>query len=135
MTEAIAEDSDSYYAALNLRRDATEAEIKKSYRQLAQLYHPDKHTDPVLKTRAEASFTRLQEAYEVSIKIHLASVHQNCSGILGLATTSVLLSAGLLCHCLLFCISVRPVRAMQQLHKGISFLPELPLCESLLLQG
>ena len=65
MAEVAEEDSGSLYAALNVRRDASEAEIKKSYRQLEQIYHPDNHTDPVLKARAEASFTRLQEAYEV----------------------------------------------------------------------
>lgn len=59
------EDTDSFYAALNVSRGASDAEIKKAYRQLAQIYHPDKHTDPQLKARAEASFTRLQAAYEV----------------------------------------------------------------------
>ncbi|KAK9907695.1 hypothetical protein WJX75_008271 [Coccomyxa subellipsoidea] len=34
-------------------------------RQLAQAYHPDKHTDASLQAHASANFTRLQEAYEV----------------------------------------------------------------------
>ena len=63
------EDSGSLYAVLNVRREANEAEIKKAYRQLAQLYHPDKHSDPALKARAEASFTRLHEAYEASLNL------------------------------------------------------------------
>ena len=59
------EDVDSLYAALNLPRSASADDVKRSYRGLAQIYHPDKHTDPELKARAIASFTRIQAAYEV----------------------------------------------------------------------
>ena len=59
------EDHDSLYAALNVPRTASAEDVKRSYRSLAQIYHPDKHTDPELKARAIASFTRLQAAYEV----------------------------------------------------------------------
>ena len=59
------EDPGSLYAVLNVRKDASEAEIKRAYRNFAKLYHPDKQQDPELKQRAEVSFTRLQAAYEV----------------------------------------------------------------------
>jgi curved DNA-binding protein CbpA len=35
-----------HYSALGLRSDAHTADIKKAFRQLASLYHPDRNTDP-----------------------------------------------------------------------------------------
>ena len=55
----------SYYATLNVPRDASDEAIKRAYRHLAQSYHPDKHTDPQLQAHAVENFTRLQAAYEV----------------------------------------------------------------------
>jgi DnaJ family protein C protein 11 len=34
------------YALLHLSPDASDDDIKKSYRQWAQVYHPDKHQTP-----------------------------------------------------------------------------------------
>ena len=73
--EQLAEDRDSLYAALNVPRTASAEDVKRSYRSLAQIYHPDKHTDPELKTRAIASFTRLQAAYEVLLRLSKSSQH------------------------------------------------------------
>lgn len=53
------------YAILNLSADATEEEIKRSYRQLVTTYHPDKARDPALQAEAGRAFNRIQEAYEV----------------------------------------------------------------------
>ncbi|CAK0784705.1 hypothetical protein CVIRNUC_007909 [Coccomyxa viridis] len=64
-TEGTDSNGGSFYAILNVPGDASEDDIKKSFRQLAQAYHPDKHTDPALKAHAAAQFTKLQEAYEV----------------------------------------------------------------------
>jgi molecular chaperone DnaJ len=51
-----------YYEILEVSRDATGAEIKKSYRKLAIKYHPDKNPgDP----EAEERFKRINEAYDV----------------------------------------------------------------------
>jgi curved DNA-binding protein CbpA len=44
--------------------EATEAEIKKSYRKLALKWHPDKNKDKDPKLVAE-KFDRLQKAYEL----------------------------------------------------------------------
>ncbi|MFA7219874.1 MAG: J domain-containing protein [Synergistaceae bacterium] len=51
-----------YYKTLNVKKDATDAEIKKSYRKLAQKYHPDKNQGD---KNAEEKFKELSEAYEV----------------------------------------------------------------------
>ncbi|KTF76485.1 hypothetical protein cypCar_00035161 [Cyprinus carpio] len=44
---------------------ATQEELKSSYRRLCMLYHPDKHRDPELKKQAEQLFTYVHQAYEV----------------------------------------------------------------------
>ena len=50
-----------YYKVMGIARDATEAQIKQSYRKLARKYHPD-----VSKEKdAEARFKEVGEAYEV----------------------------------------------------------------------
>ena len=51
-----------YYEVLGLRRDCSADEIKKSYRQLALKFHPDKNPGD---TDAEKRFKEAAEAYEV----------------------------------------------------------------------
>ncbi|KAJ8264862.1 hypothetical protein COCON_G00139610 [Conger conger] len=58
-------DNDDYYSLLNARREATQEELKASYRRLCMLYHPDKHRDPELKRQAEQLFNLVHQAYEV----------------------------------------------------------------------
>lgn len=50
-----------HYQILGLQRDATEAEIKAAFRDLAMQYHPDHNADP----SAHAQFIRIREAYQV----------------------------------------------------------------------
>lgn len=50
-----------YYSVLGVSRTATEQDIKKAYRKLAQKYHPDVNKDPAAETR----FKQINEAYEV----------------------------------------------------------------------
>ena len=51
-----------YYTVLGLNRDATEEDLKKSYRKLAMKHHPDRNPDD---KDSEAKFKEAKEAYEV----------------------------------------------------------------------
>ncbi len=51
-----------YYEVLGVKREASEREIKQTYRKLARRYHPD--VNPGDKT-AESKFKEINEAYEV----------------------------------------------------------------------
>lgn len=52
-----------YYADLELKSNATEAEIKKQFRQLALKYHPDRN--PGRETEVNAKFQTIQAASEI----------------------------------------------------------------------
>lgn len=47
----------NYYKILGVKRDASEKEIKKAFREKAKLYHPDKNDSP----DAEQKFRELAE--------------------------------------------------------------------------
>jgi curved DNA-binding protein CbpA len=49
------------YEILEVKPDASQEEIKKAYRRLVRLYHPDSGTPP----NSDKSFHEIQEAYEV----------------------------------------------------------------------
>jgi len=51
-----------YYEVLGLNRDASDEEIKKSYRKLAMKHHPDRNPD---NPKAEEHFKEAKEAYEI----------------------------------------------------------------------
>lgn len=50
-----------YYEVLGIQKGASDAEIKKAYRQMAKKYHPDVNKD----ADAEEKFKEINEAYEV----------------------------------------------------------------------
>ena len=52
------------YSILNVTKEASEKEIKKSYKKLAFQYHPDKNKD----TEAIPKFKEISEAYEILTK-------------------------------------------------------------------
>jgi molecular chaperone DnaJ len=49
-----------YYALLGVGRDASEADLKKAFRQLAMKYHPDRNPD---NKESEEKFKEINEAY------------------------------------------------------------------------
>ena len=51
-----------YYKVLGVDKSASSKEIKKAYRQLARLYHPDMNPND---KKAEERFKQINEAYEV----------------------------------------------------------------------
>jgi hypothetical protein len=51
---------ESYYSILGVRKDAKSEEIKRAYRELAKIWHPDKNDDP----HAQEKFVAISEAYE-----------------------------------------------------------------------
>lgn len=58
----MAQQKRDYYEILGVSRGASDAELKKAYRQLAKQYHPDLNPDDKV---AEARFKEVNEAYEV----------------------------------------------------------------------
>jgi len=54
---------EDFYKLLGVDRNASDAEIKKSYRSMAMKHHPDRNKDNPVE--AEAKFKQIKEAYEV----------------------------------------------------------------------
>ncbi|KAL7111370.1 hypothetical protein ACP275_05G082500 [Erythranthe tilingii] len=53
------------YALLHISPEASDEEIRRAYRQWAQVYHPDKCQSPQMKEIATENFQRVCEAYEI----------------------------------------------------------------------
>ena len=51
-----------FYEVLGVNRDASDEDIKKSYRKLAMKYHPDRNPD---NPKSEEQFKEAKEAYEI----------------------------------------------------------------------
>lgn len=60
------DDTDSAYKILEVSPDASDEEIKKAYRRLAVMYHPDKvsHLGEEIQNSAKEKFQKLNAAYE-----------------------------------------------------------------------
>ena len=56
-------DIDGYFQALGLGPDATLVDVKKAYRDLVQIYHPDR-LKPSLQETANQHLARINSAYE-----------------------------------------------------------------------
>lgn len=52
-----------YYNVLKVSKQASEEDLKKSYKRLAMKWHPDKNSEN--KKEAEAKFKQISEAYDV----------------------------------------------------------------------
>ena len=55
------------YQVLGIDRRADTSEVKKAYRTLAKVYHPDKQADSSVeeKEKAEKEFLKVAQAYEI----------------------------------------------------------------------
>ncbi len=54
----------NYYKVLDVPKTASQAEIKKAYRKMAQLYHPDR-VDASQLEETQKKMAEINEAYEV----------------------------------------------------------------------
>lgn len=59
------DEGEDAYEVLGLSQDATEADIKKTYRKLALKHHPDKQTTEEGRKNAHAKFAKISNAYEL----------------------------------------------------------------------
>ena len=53
------------YEILGVNPDASDSEIKKSYRKLSMIWHPDKHQEETKKQEATKKFQEITEAYSI----------------------------------------------------------------------
>ena len=52
------------YEVLGIREGASDAEVKKAYRELVKKYHPDKYRDNPLSELAEEKLAEINQAYD-----------------------------------------------------------------------
>ena len=64
-----------YYEVLEISKDATQSDIKKSFRSLARKYHPDKNPDD---PSAENKFKEIQEAYAILSNVDERRKYDTC---------------------------------------------------------
>ena len=60
------------YSILGVSRDASDEDIKKAYRKLSRIYHPDANINNPNKDQAEAKFKEIQPTHDA---YHPASSH------------------------------------------------------------
>jgi len=60
---------EKHFKQLNLTSAASSQEIKKAYRKLALIHHPDKHSneDPAAQEKSAMKFRKVSEAYEALV--------------------------------------------------------------------
>lgn len=54
---------EDYYRILDVARDSSQAEIKKAFRRMALIHHPDRN--PLNQKQAEEKFKQINQAYQV----------------------------------------------------------------------
>ncbi len=65
------------YDILEIKPDATEAQIKKAYNKLSKIWHPDKHTDPEDKKKASEKFQEINRAKETLLNHESRKVYDD----------------------------------------------------------
>lgn len=63
------------YALLQISPQSSDEEIRKAYRQWAQVYHPDKYQSPEMKDIATDNFQKICEAYEILTDEHKRQIY------------------------------------------------------------
>uniref|UniRef100_A0A1D1YMZ9 Chaperone protein dnaJ 13 n=1 Tax=Anthurium amnicola TaxID=1678845 RepID=A0A1D1YMZ9_9ARAE len=63
------------YALLHISPEASNEEIRRAYRQWAQVYHPDKYQDHRMKDIATENFQRIRDAYEILTDEHKRQIY------------------------------------------------------------
>ena len=57
------------YAVLGISPQATDAEVKAAYREMARKYHPDNYADNPLSDLAQEKMQEINEAYDTIIRM------------------------------------------------------------------
>lgn len=57
------------YAVLGVSPQATDAEVKAAYREMARKYHPDNYTDNPLSDLAQKKMQEINEAYDTIVRM------------------------------------------------------------------
>ena len=78
------EQSLEYYSLFNVSKNASLEEIKRAYRRLCKIYHPDRYQDEHRQSVAAEMFPRIQEAYRVLSDSRLREIYDR-RGKVGLA--------------------------------------------------
>src|SRR5699024_12379612 len=68
------------YKVLGISRDATDDEVKKAYRKLSRIYHPDANVNNPNKAQAEEKFKEIQQAYDQIMKEREQGTSNSYSG-------------------------------------------------------
>ena len=68
------------YKVLGISRDATDDEVKKAYRKLSRIYHPDANVNNPNKAQAEETFKEIQQAYDQIMKEREQGTSNSYSG-------------------------------------------------------
>jgi len=68
------------YSVLGISENATDAEIKKAYRELAKKYHPDNYQDSPLADVASEKMKEVNEAYDEIQKLRREGKRYNAYG-------------------------------------------------------
>lgn len=64
-----------FYSTLGVAKTASASDIKKAYRKLAALHHPDRHQTPEAKAAAEIKFKEANEANETLSDPHKRAMY------------------------------------------------------------
>jgi len=84
--------SKDYYKILGISPSATTQEVKKAFRKLALLYHPDKNSGRPIQVSTER-FSAIQEAYKVLSDARLRAQYQYARHVLHPQTVAQPLAA------------------------------------------